>query len=52
MEISTEYCEYTGWLAVDLDQYDGAPDGNNEMGRGCTEQEAIEDLMEQLNEND
>lgn len=38
------------WSAVDDDTYDGAPDsGNrNQIGYGATEQEAIADLMEQL----
>ena len=38
------------WIAFDDDTYDGAEDGNNTTGSGRTEQEAINDLMEQLNE--
>lgn len=36
-----------GWVATDS-SYDGAPDGNNEMGHGPTYWEAWLDLMEQL----
>jgi hypothetical protein len=36
------------WLAV-TDSYDGAPDSDyHPIGHGCTEQEAIKDLLEQL----
>ena len=40
----------TRWTAWDEDTYDGAPDGNNTLGWGKTEQEAINDLLEQLDE--
>lgn len=36
------------WSAVDDDTYDGAPDCNCPIGRGVTEQEAIDDLLEQI----
>ena len=40
------------WTAIDSDTFDGAPDsGNrNQIGYGRTEQEAIDDLLEQLAE--
>lgn len=39
------------WLAV-TDNYDGAEDSSNrhQIGHGATEQEAIADLMEQMEE--
>jgi hypothetical protein len=42
------------WSAVDDDTYDGAPDsGNrNQIGYGATEQEAIDDLLSILAENE
>lgn len=36
------------FVAFDEDSYDGAPDGNNALGRGETAQEAVDHLMEQL----
>jgi len=36
------------WSAVDDDTYDGAPDAHCPIGRGRTEKEAIDDLLEQL----
>jgi len=36
------------WLAIDDDTYDGAPDSHCPIGYGATEQEAIDDLLEQL----
>lgn len=39
---------YGEWTAVDVDTYDGLHDGNNIVGFGDTEQEAIEDLKEKL----
>lgn len=38
------------WIAVDDDTYDGTEDSPNQCGVGSTEQEAIEDLMEKLND--
>jgi hypothetical protein len=35
------------WSAV-TDNYDGAEDSNDPIGRGTTEKEAIEDLIKQL----
>lgn len=35
------------WIAV-YDNYDGAPDGNNDIGFGYTENEAIEDLKDAM----
>lgn len=35
------------WSAVD-DNYDGAPDSHCPIGWGATEQEAVDNLMEQL----
>ncbi len=40
------------WQAV-TDDYDGAPDaGPQPVGNGSTEQEAIDDLLEQLEDSD
>lgn len=36
------------WSAVDDDTYDGAEDSHCPIGHGATEQEAINDLKEQL----
>lgn len=54
MKISTHF-EYPpipdrrfDWSAVDDDTYDGAEDSHCPIGRGATEQEAIDDLKEQL----
>jgi hypothetical protein len=41
--------QYMHWVAVDDDTYDG-PDSS--LGMGSTEQEAIEDLREQLAERE
>lgn len=43
------------WSAIDQDAYDGAEDAhprNQIIGRGATEQAAIDDLMAQLEEFD
>lgn len=52
LDIRTEYLGFRGeWVAVDLNTYDGAPDSTGkEYGVGQTEQEAINDLLEQLEE--
>lgn len=54
LDIRTEYLGFRGELvAVDLNTYDGAPDSTGkEYGVGQTEQEAINDLLEQLQEAD
>lgn len=36
------------WSAIDDNTYDGAPDSHCPIGRGRTEAQAIEDLLEQL----
>jgi hypothetical protein len=36
------------WSAVDDDTYDGAEDSHCPIGHGATEQEAIADLLDQL----
>lgn len=36
------------YRAIDQNNYDGAPDGNNAMGHGETALEAVADLIEQL----
>lgn len=36
------------WSAVDDDTYDGADDSHCPIGHGATEQEAIDDLMQQI----
>lgn len=38
------------WDAVDDDTYDGAEGSNCPIGHGATEQEAIADLMQQIEE--
>ncbi len=39
------------WLAIDSETYDGAPDSKqNTRGVGATEREAINDLLQQLEE--
>lgn len=38
------------WSAIDDDTYDGAEDSHCPIGRGRTEQEAIDDLLEQLDD--
>lgn len=54
LDIRTEYLGFRGeWVAVDLNTYDGAPDSTaKEYGVGETEQQAINDLLEQLEEAD
>ena len=44
MNVKTEFQVY-GWVAVDDDTYDGP---GSPIGRGPTEQKAIDDLMEEL----
>jgi hypothetical protein len=48
MKIRTEYKPSAEWMAVDDDSYDGA--GPNILGWGATEQDAIDDLLEQIEE--
>lgn len=36
------------WSAIDQDTYDGAEECNCPIGRGTTEREAINDLVDQL----
>jgi hypothetical protein len=38
------------WSAIDDDTYDGADDSNCPVGHGATEQDAIDDLIEQIEE--
>lgn len=38
------------WSAIVPGEYDGAPDSNCLIGRGPTEQAAIDDLLEQIEE--
>lgn len=53
VHIHTEYLGMGYWTAVDMNSYDGAPEGiHTERGMGETEQEAIHDLLEQLEEAD
>ncbi len=43
------------WSAVDDDRYDGAPDTKapfNLIGEGATEQQAIEDLLQQIQDHE
>ena len=46
MNIKTEFQTY-GWVAVDDDTYDGP---GSLIGVGFTEEDAIKDLMEQIEE--
>jgi hypothetical protein len=38
------------WSAIDDDTYDGADDSSCPIGHGATEQDAIDDLLDQLEE--
>jgi hypothetical protein len=55
LKILTEYWPKPGperqwdWCAV-TDEYDGATDSHHPVGYGRTEEEAVADLQEQLNE--
>lgn len=57
MKIRTAYLHYSGeWQAIDEDTFtaeyrDGAPFSNSPEGRGRTEEEAIADLKEQLEQD-
>lgn len=54
MKIRTDYwpkpipLRQFDWTAVDDDTYDGAPECHCPVGYGGTEEEAIKDLMEQI----
>lgn len=52
MTIKTSYYILGGWSAIDEDTYDGAEDSStkNQIGSGNTEEEAIADLNDQINE--
>jgi hypothetical protein len=56
MKIRTEYVyppipiRTMDWQAWDDDTFDGAEDSHCPIGRGRTEQDAIDDLKEQLEE--
>ena len=46
---TTGYATYDyRWFAYDDDTFDGAPDARSPIGHGATEQEAINDLLEQM----
>jgi hypothetical protein len=57
MNIRTEYVfppipdRRFDWSAVDDDTYDGAEDSHCPIGHGATEQEAIDDLLQQIDDN-
>lgn len=38
------------WSAIVPAEYDGAPDSHSPIGRGATEEAAIADLLEQIEE--
>lgn len=38
------------WSAIDDDTYDGAEDSSCPIGHGATEEDAIEDLLEQIDD--
>jgi hypothetical protein len=40
------------WSAIDDDSYDGAEDSSCPIGHGATEEDAIEDLMDQLTDGE
>lgn len=40
------------WSAIDDDTYDGADDSSCPIGHGATEQDAIDDLMDQLTDGE
>lgn len=48
--IQVDPCPIGGFMAIDVDRYDGAPDGDMTVGYGDTEQEAIDDLLEQYDD--
>lgn len=49
MNIITKQVSQCLWYAYDDDTYDGAPDSeSNTIGYGASEQKAIDDLKEQL----
>lgn len=53
MNITTEQLRLRDWTAIDSDSYDGAPDSTtNFIGRGETEEEAIDDLKNILEEGE
>lgn len=39
------------WSAIDDDTYDGAEDSHCPIGHGATEEDAIEDLLEQIDDD-
>lgn len=39
------------WSAIDEDTYDGGEEDNCPVGRGATEQDAINDLVQQMVDN-
>lgn len=47
IKVRTSNCILSDWSAVDDSTYDGE---GCEIGRGATEQEAIADLLEQIEE--
>jgi len=58
MKVKTEYVfppipsRNFDWSAIDEDTYDGAPDSHCPLGSGDTEQDAIDDLLQQMKERD
>jgi hypothetical protein len=52
MKVSTDQPLPGMWTAIDLDRYDGAPDGDTTMGTGKTEEEAILDLLDKYEDEE
>lgn len=53
MKVRAVYCGCRAWYAIDDDTYDGAPDTRglaSLIGLGSTREEAIADLMTQIDE--
>jgi hypothetical protein len=49
-EIEIERLPNRGFAAIDSLSYDGAPGGRSQAGTGRTEQEALDDLCDQLSD--
>jgi hypothetical protein len=52
MKISATRIYHGEWMAIDDDTYDGAPDSKSPCGTGPTEQAAIDDLIDKINDRE
>jgi hypothetical protein len=48
LNLNCEYDPRDGWRVVDQNSYDGAPDGNDQMGHGNSKMDAVNSLLDQL----